>query len=89
MDNTSLTSDFRKRAIERIMARREELQRTYDAVMREPASYGISGSVNATNQRLADLRTEMASCDRQLRAVLGGGFPLTISLPDYKHDRLR
>lgn len=67
--------DIRKKAIQRLVARREKLQAAYDAAMAEPASYSISGSVSATAQKLSDLRAELDAIDAQLTALLGGAGP--------------
>ena len=67
--------DIRKKAIQRLVARREKLQAAYDAAMAEPASYSISGSVSATAQKLSDLRAELDAIDAQLTALLGATGP--------------
>lgn len=57
--------------IEILKQRREALQAQYDAILREPSSYSVSGSVSATNRSLKELREEIAAVDRQIAAYFG------------------
>ena len=79
------TDNIRTRAIRKLIERRKALQDAYDALVAEPQSFGISGSVNATNQRLSDLRVEIAAIDSQIAGCMQGasGF-MTIIRPDYR-----
>lgn len=77
-----------QKAMSRLLARRKKLQEAYDALVSEPASYGITGSVNATNQKLSDMRAELAALDNKIAALVGGKTGvagMSVALPDYRH----
>lgn len=83
-----MTETIAQKAIKRLIERRKKLQASYDALINEPAAYGITGSVNATNQKLADLRLELAALDNRIAALINGRTSvagMSISLPDYRH----
>ena len=83
-----MKSEVRKKALAGLLKRRTALQAEYDRLINEPQSFGITGSVNATNQKLSDLRAELASLDAKISAVLapcGSVAGITIALPDYRH----
>ncbi|MBQ7178800.1 MAG: hypothetical protein IJS08_15395 [Victivallales bacterium] len=61
------------KTLEVLIARKQRLQEAYDALIAEPESYSISGSVSATNQKLATLREEIAKADAAIEAYLAGG----------------
>lgn len=75
------------KAIQRLISRRARLQRAYDDLICEPASYGITGSVNAVNRRLDELRNEISVLDEQIKAMVArnGGLPgMEIRVPSYR-----
>lgn len=83
MDTT--TKDIRTRALERLIARRNRLQEAYDALVGEPQSYGITGSVSATNVKMTELRREISAIDDKIAALVGRGgvAGMEIRIPDY------
>lgn len=80
--------EIRKKAIDRLMARREAIQREYDRLVAEPASYGITGSVNATNRGLKELREELAALDDKIASLISARGPagMTVKWPDYRYS---
>ena len=72
-----------RQTVQRLIIRRRKLSEAYDALIAQPASYGITGSVSATNQRLEDIRKEIAVVDTQIRALMTRGGIIERSLPDY------
>ena len=81
-------STARKKAIAAVIARRRRIQAEYDRLLAEPVSFGITGSVNATNQNLSDLRAEITALDAKLATLLQSGghvAGMVIALPDYRH----
>lgn len=82
--------ELRKKAINRLMERRKALQEQYDALVSEPASYGITGSVNATNRGLDELRTEIVAIDAKINGLLSRSSVagMSIKYPDYRHNPL-
>lgn len=79
--------ELRKKAITNLIARRNRLSNQYDQILAEPESYGITGSVSATNRKLEDLRKEIASIDDKITTLCGGsgGLPgISIRIPDYR-----
>ena len=72
-----------RQTIKALVIRRKKLSAAYDALIAQPASYGITGSVNATNQRLEDIRKEIAVVDTQIRALMTRGGIIERALPDY------
>ena len=83
-----MTENIVQKAMKRLIERRKKLQEAYDALVAEPASYGITGSVNATNQKLSDLRAEIAALDNKIAALVNprtGVAGMSIALPDYRH----
>ena len=78
--------ELRKHAIDRLLKRREALQKAYDDLIAEPESYGITGAVNATNKRLEDLRKELAAIDSKLNGLLAGSgiAGMSIKYPNYR-----
>jgi len=81
-------TETRKKAIAAVVARRRAIQAEYDRLLAEPASYGITGSVSATNQKLSDLRAEITALDAKLATLLQSGghvAGMVIALPDYRH----
>ena len=74
-------------AINRLMARKKALQEQYDKILAEPASYGITGSVNATNHGLEELRREIVAIDNKISALLQRTkvAGMTVRWPDYHH----
>ena len=86
--NSEMENDARHKALKRLLARRKALQDEFDRLVAEPASFGITGSVNATNQKLADLRAELAALDARIAAVLHPRATvagMSVALPDYRH----
>lgn len=61
---------MRDRAIQRLRERKAKLQAAFDDLASQPASYSISGSVTATNQKLADLRNEIAVINRAIESLI-------------------
>jgi hypothetical protein len=82
--------EIRKKAINHLMQRRRALQEQYDALINEPASYGITGSVNATNRGLDELRSEIVAIDAKINALLSrtSVAGMAIKYPDYSHTPL-
>ena len=75
----------RVNAIRRLVERRKAVQKAYDDLIGQPSSYGITGSVNATNQRLVDLRAELVAIDEQIASIAGRNpAGMSIRLPDYR-----
>ena len=80
-------NDLYAKSIKRLLDRRARLKRAYDDLICEPASFGITGSVNATNRRLDELRTEISVLDEQIKAMLaraGGLAGMEICVPSYR-----
>ena len=80
-------NELYEKAIRKLLERRARLQRAYDDLMCEPASYGITGSVNAVNHKLKELRDEISVLDEQIKAMLArnGGLPgISINVPSYR-----
>lgn len=80
-------NDLYAKSIKRMLERRARLKRAYDDLICEPASYGITGSVSATNRRLDELRTEISVLDEQIKSMLarvGGLAGLDICVPSYR-----
>ena len=80
-------NELYEKAVKKLMARRARLQKAYDDLVCEPASYGITGSVNATNRRLDELRNEISVLDEQIKAMIAriGGLPgMEIRVPSYR-----
>lgn len=79
---------IRKKAIDRLMTRRQTIQEAYDALLAEPESYGINGAVNVSNRSLKDLRDELVAIDDKLNALLTDNqvAGMTIKWPDYRHS---
>lgn len=78
--------EIRKHAIDRLMKRREALQKAYDDLIAEPESYGITGAVNASNKRLDDLRKEIAAIDDKISGLLNGSgiAGWAVKYPNYR-----
>lgn len=78
--------EIRKHAIDRLLKRREALQKAYDDLIAEPESYGITGAVNATNKRLEDLRREISVVDDKISGLMNGSgiAGWTIKYPNYR-----
>ena len=78
--------ELRKKAIDRLLKRREAIQKAYDELICEPDSYGITGAVNVSNRKLADLRKELASIDDKISALVAGNgvAGMTVKYPDYR-----
>lgn len=66
-----------------LMARRQKLQDAYDAMITEPESFSINGSVSATNRKLETLRKEIEVIDRQIAAAAGSDG-IERSYPNYR-----
>lgn len=79
--------NLREKAINNLMRRRKAIQEQYDSLIAEPASYGITGSVNATNRGLEELRKELVAIDAKINALLNKSSVagMTIKYPDYNH----
>lgn len=67
-----------------LYARRKKLQDAYDALITEPESYSIQGSVSATNRKLETLRKEIEAINRQI-AMASGGDGIQRSYPNYNN----
>lgn len=82
-----MATNIRIAAINRLLARKKALQEQYDRMVAEPAAYGITGSVNATNRRLDELRSEIVSIDSRLEALIQRTkiAGMTVKWPDYRH----
>lgn len=80
--------ELRKKAIDRLLKRRQAIQDEYDHLVAEPASYGITGSVSATNRSLKELRDELVAIDEKLNSLIsGGGIPgMSVKWPDYRYS---
>jgi len=78
--------ELRKHAIDRLMKRREAVQKAYDELINEPDSYGITGAVNVSNRKLKDLRDELASIDNKISSLLNGSgiAGMSIKYPNYR-----
>lgn len=74
-----------KNTIAALIQRRKTLAAAYAQICADPASYSISGSVSATNQKMADLRAELAALDREIASILSGASAagMTLAYPDY------
>ena len=71
--------------LQNLLARRAKLQQAYDDLISQPESYSISGSVSATNRKLAELRAELASIDEAIAAASGGDV-LHRRFPNYSDN---
>ena len=80
-------NELRKRAIERLLKRREALQAEYDRLISEPLSYGITGSVKARNRSLEELRTEISVIDDRLSGLIEPTkvAGMSVRWPNYRH----
>lgn len=80
--------DLRKKAIDHLMKRKQMLQEQYDQLIAEPASYGITGSVNATNRGLKEIRDEIAVIDDKIASLIEAGnvAGMHVKYPDYRHS---
>jgi hypothetical protein len=78
--------EIRKHAIDRLLKRREAIQKAYDELIAEPESYGVTGAVNVSNRKLEDLRKELASIDEKISSLINGSgiAGMTIKYPDYR-----
>ena len=79
--------NIKKQILNGLMRRRAALQEQYDQLIAEPASYGITGSVNATNRGLEEIRQEIAAIDAKIanlltRTTVAG---MTVKWPNYNH----
>lgn len=84
-----LMQELRKKAIDRLLQRRQAIQEEYDRMVAEPASYGITGSVSATNRNLKDLREELVAIDEKLNSLVAGGGAIpgmSVKWPDYRYS---
>ena len=79
--------NVRKIILNKLMERREALQAQYDQLISEPASYGITGSVNASNRGLAELRQELVAIDAKITALLSRTTiaGMSVKWPNYRH----
>jgi hypothetical protein len=77
--------ELQVKALNRLISRRNKLQEAYDALIGDPASYGITGSVSATNRRYDELRKELSAIDEKITALLGRGgvAGMETKIPDY------
>ncbi|MBO4513513.1 MAG: hypothetical protein J5746_12185 [Victivallales bacterium] len=84
--NTDSNIDpLRRRAIDRLLKKRQALNQAADELATMPASYGITGSVSVTNQKIADLKAEVSEIDLQIKRLLVGSPPgFSLSYPDYR-----
>lgn len=80
--------EIRKKAIDHLLQRRKALQEQYDSMIAEPASYGITGSVSATNRGLKELRDEIATIDDKIANLIERGTVagLHVKYPDYRYS---
>lgn len=80
--------EIRKKAINRLMERRQALQEEYDHLLAEPASYGITGSVTATNRSLKEIREEISVIDDKIASLLerGNVAGMHVKYPDYRYS---
>lgn len=78
----------KKKAIENLIKRRAKIQEEYDALLSEPASYGITGSVSATNRSLKDLRDELTAIDVKISSLIKSEpvAGMCVKYPDYRHS---
>lgn len=83
-----INKEIQKAGLKALLLRRKAMRAEYESLMSQPQSYGITGSVSATNQRLADLRSEIAAIDGQISDLLHNRQVMSISLPDYKGGTL-
>ena len=83
-----IMDELRKKAIDRLMKRRQMLQEEYDHLVSEPASYGITGSVNATNRGLKEIRDEISVIDDKISSLIESGnvAGMHVKYPDYRHS---
>lgn len=79
--------EIRKKAIKRLLERREALQAQYDELLSQPVSYGITGSVNATNRSLKELREEISVIDDRLSGLIEPTkvAGMSVRWPNYRH----
>lgn len=79
-----------RKAIDRLLKRRKEIQEEYDRIVSEPESFGITGSVNATNRSPKELRDELVAIDDKLNALLtrNSVAGLCPKWPDYRYSPL-
>lgn len=75
-------------AIDKLLARRAAIQAEYDRLIAVPASYGITGSVSATNRGLRELRAELVAIDAKIAGLVSRTTVAGLSprWPDYRHD---
>ena len=79
-----MNKEVLQRALDKLLERRAKLQAAYDALISEPESYGITGSVTAKNRSMVEIRTEIAAIDNRIAALVSssaGG--MTLKVPDY------
>ena len=79
-----MNKELAQKALEKLLTRRAKLQAAYDALISEPASYGVTGSVSATNRTMTEIRAEIAAIDNKIAGLVtstAGG--MTLKVPDY------
>ena len=78
-------NDLRRKAIENLLKRRKALQATADELAAMPASYGITGSVSVTNQKIDDVKAQIGEIDLQIKQLLTGEpTGISLSYPNYR-----
>jgi len=82
--------ELTKKALNRLMQRKQALQEQYDNLIAEPASYGITGSVSATNRTLKEIRDEIVAIDDKITSLLSSNSVagMSVKWPDYRHSPL-
>ena len=77
--------EIRRKAIEKLLARRKALQAQADELAAMPASYGITGSVSVTNHSIDDLKKQITAIDLQIKELLvGEPAGISLSYPNYR-----
>ena len=85
LDTDNHITDLRKRAINNLLKKRKKLQETADELSNMPASYGITGSVSVTNQKVADVEAQIETIDLQIRQLVSGDpSGINLSYPNYR-----
>lgn len=78
-------TETEKKILNALYAKRDALQKQYDAAIAEPASVSISGSVSYTNRALDEIKNEIASLDKSISDMLtGNGGGVALQYPQWR-----
>lgn len=77
--------EIKKKALDKLLKKRSSLEEYAAELAKSPASYGITGSVSVTNQKVADVREEIATIDMQIKQLVAGEpAGISLSYPNYR-----